>query len=52
MIVSQIVDAQACRAHYFEYPDVEAEHVLKAGHWNAAHSIILSSLASDAIIEG
>ena len=46
------VSHQALRARYEGGTREEAFHLVKARHWSLGHNVILSSLASDAIING
>eukprot|EP00118_Oscarella_pearsei_P016872 m.164444 g.164444 ORF g.164444 m.164444 type:complete len:1829 (+) comp38880_c0_seq2:1554-7040(+) len=50
--VEWIHEAKALRAQYDRNSEKEAEHCLKAGLWNAAHSIIMTELAAKCIISG
>ena len=43
---------KAQRAGYEEWHDLQALHMLSAGRWNGAHSVIMENLAVDAIING
>ena len=43
---------QALRALYEVRHHDRAWHLLKAGHWNDSHSVIIEHLAADAIING
>lgn len=45
-----IHEAKALRARYEGRTREEAFHLVKARHWSLGHNVILSSLASDAII--
>uniref|UniRef100_A0A4W3IU68 Nuclear pore complex protein Nup98-Nup96 n=1 Tax=Callorhinchus milii TaxID=7868 RepID=A0A4W3IU68_CALMI len=45
-----IHEAKALRAHRDGDAHREALHLLEAGHWNACHQLVVSQLASDAII--
>ncbi|XP_048584697.1 nuclear pore complex protein Nup98-Nup96 isoform X1 [Nematostella vectensis] len=45
-----IHEAKAIRAQHDSMPSEEALHLLKSSHWNRSHNVLISSLASDAII--
>ncbi|KAJ8704846.1 hypothetical protein PYW08_012166 [Mythimna loreyi] len=42
--------AQAHRAKYERLPAVEAEHLVGAGQWNAAHKVLLEELLPEAVL--
>ncbi|XP_033744102.1 nuclear pore complex protein Nup98-Nup96-like [Pecten maximus] len=42
--------AKAMRARFESRPHEEAWHLLKSGHWNDSHRVVLNHIASDAII--
>ncbi|KAF9410324.1 hypothetical protein HW555_010572, partial [Spodoptera exigua] len=42
--------AQAHRAKYERLPAVEAEHLAGAGHWNAAHKVLIEELLPEAVL--
>lgn len=44
--------AKALRAKHEGKTHEEAWHLVKAGHWNASHTVILKNIAPDAIING
>ena len=44
--------AKALRARYDKNYELEAKHLLEAGEWNDAHTVIIKHLAADAIISG
>ncbi|XP_064636233.1 nuclear pore complex protein Nup98-Nup96-like isoform X2 [Lineus longissimus] len=43
-------EAKALRAHYEKRHHDEAWHLLKAGHWNKSHVIVIRHIATDCII--
>lgn len=43
---------QATKARYLQEHREEADHLLKAGRWNEAHQVVVTHLASDAIVNG
>lgn len=42
--------AQAHRAKYERLPAIEAEHLVGAGHWNAAHKVLIEELLPEAVL--
>ncbi|XP_060070181.1 nuclear pore complex protein Nup98-Nup96-like isoform X2 [Ylistrum balloti] len=42
--------AKAMRARFENRPHEEAWHLLKSGHWNDSHRVVLKHIAADAII--
>ena len=47
-----VYTAKALRARYEKNYELEARHLLEAGQWNDAHTVIIKHLAADAIISG
>lgn len=45
-----VCDAQAHRARYEHNPALEAEYLVGAGQWNAAHKVLLEELLPEAVL--